>query len=191
MNSKKEKSKTRKKAVKAISPKTLKSIGGGFGIVFGNSFESTTLIKTKTGNKPIIDLNVDTDEVWNPVNQQWMKIARKTNSTVSGITYEITTNNGCVTVTANHPFMKMDGTILHASQLIEGDVIADGSSGDLVTKVAALAIEGTQVFHNLVFENATENVQDHFVEANGVVSGVLFLQDKVTQPVAEEFVVAI
>lgn len=165
----------------------LKYVNGGWGhgMVVANSFESTTQIKTKTGNKQIIDLNEATDEVWNPVNQQWMKIARKTNSTVSDLIYEITTNCGSVTVTANHPFMKMDGTILHACQLAEGDLIDNGSTGDLVTKVAALAIEGTQVFHNLVFENATEDVQDHFVEANGVVSGVLFLQDKVTQPVEE------
>jgi len=112
-------------------------------------------------------------------------MARKTNSQVSGIIYEITTNSGCVTVTSNHPFMKMDGTILYASQLTEGDMIDNGGSGDLVTKVAALAIEGTQVFHNLVFENATDVVNDHFVEANGVVSGVLFLQDKVTQSIED------
>lgn len=64
MNTKKEKLDTRTKTVKAISPKTLKSISGGatiaHGMVIGNSFESTTQIKTKTGNKQIIDLNVIT-----------------------------------------------------------------------------------------------------------------------------------
>jgi len=193
MNTKREKSKISKKGLKALNAESIKSINGGGGtrILDFNSFDKTTIIKTKTGDRQIIDLNESTDEVWNPVNQQWMKIARKTNSTVTGIIYEITTKSGGVKVTSNHPFMKMDGTILHASQLTEGDVIDNGSSGDLITKVAALAIEGIQVFHNLVFENATEDVQDHFVEANGVVSGVLFLQDKVTQPVEGDFVVAV
>jgi len=38
-----------------------------------------------------------------------------------------------------------------------------------------------------VFENATDEVNDHFVEANGVVSGVLFLQKKVIQQTEEAF----
>jgi len=163
MNSKKGKLKPSKKGMRTLKPDSIKSINAG--IVKTNSFEATTTIKTKTANKKIVDLDVTTDEVWNPINQQWMKIARKTNSQVSGIIYEITTNSGCVTVTSNHPFMKMDGIILY------------------------VAIEGTQVFHNLVFENATDAVNDHFVEANGVVSGVLFLQDKVTQ-LSKEMVIA-
>lgn len=190
MNSNK-KFKNYNKGMQPLNSNTLKSIAGGGKIVKVNSFDATTLIKTKTGNKRITDLNIATDEVWNPINQQWMKIARKTNSEVSGIIYEITTNSGCVTVTSNHPFMKMDGTVLHASQLVEGDIIDKGNSGDLVTQVTAIAIEGTQTFHNLVFENATDAVKDHFVEANGVVSGVLFLQDKVTHPIQEAVAVSV
>jgi len=88
MNSKKEKLDASKKEVKVLNPKALKSINGGGGKIWhSNSFQSHTFIKT----------------------------TRKTNSQVSGIIYEITTNSGCVTVTSNHPFMKMDGTILNTS----------------------------------------------------------------------------
>jgi len=188
MKTKKERLKVSKKGLKTLKPDSIKSINGGKEIVLANSFAATTLIKTKTGNKKIIDLDIAKDEVWNPINQQWMQIARKTNSVVSSLIYEITTNSGAVTVTSNHPFMKMDGMVLHAAQLTEGDVIDNGNSGDEVTKVTSLAIEGTQIFHNLIFANVTDEVNDHFVEANGLVSGVLFLQDKVMQPSKEALI---
>jgi len=137
--------------------------------------------------KQIVDVDA-TDEVWNPINQQWMKITRKSSSITSGLICEITSQSGKLTVTTNHPFMKKDGNIVDARQLKAGDILENGETGDEVTQVAMIAIKGIQVFHNLVYDCSDTELNNHFVEANGVVSGVLSLQ-QVMQQVTQATVV--
>lgn len=171
-----------KKGKQALTCSQMKTITGGFIVIDDISttcFAEDTLIKTQTGEKMIKDLDLATDRVWNPMNRQWMKMSRKTVSLVEGMAYTIATTAGTVTVTANHPFMTTAGEILTASELNEGDLLADGSSGDLVTAVTAFVIEDYMIVHNLVFATTDADNANHFVEANGVVSGVLHLQDKV------------
>ncbi len=174
---------SKKKGMKVLGPNCMKTIKGGViiiqDIVIDGCFEESTLITTQAGPKMIKDLDMDQDQVWNPISQQWMAISRKTVSLIKGIAYIITTAKGSVTVTDNHPFMTLTEGLVQASELSEGDVLANGDAGDVIMDVTAFAIDDHMVVHNLVFENAGTEVQNHFVEANGVVSGVLFLQDKI------------
>jgi len=169
-----------KKGIQSLNSKCMKTIQGGFIIITddigGSCFEETTMITTQNGQKMIKDLDMAMDQVWNPMNQKWMKISRKTVSLVKGMAYDIFTEAGQVTVTSNHPFMTIEGEVVQACELTEADSLANG---DRITKIAAMVIEDYMIVHNLVFTDAGEANEDHFVEANGVVSGVLPLQDKI------------
>lgn len=173
---------SKKKGMKVLDSRCLKTIKGGIiieDIIADGCFEETTLIKTNSGQKMIKELDLATDQVWNPINQKWMSLTRKTVTLIEGIVYTVTTNQGSVVVTDNHPFMLAGGEVLQACELNEGDLLDNGGSGDLITGVTASVIEDYMIVHNLVFAGAGVDNADHFVEANGVVSGVLYLQDKV------------
>jgi len=52
-----------------------------------------------------------------------------------------------------------------------------------VTNVTTHKIEDYTVVHNMVFDTNEHGHDNHFVEANGVVSGVLHLQEKIAHRV--------
>ncbi len=177
--------------MKKLNENCLKSIYGGpidpFALIDG-CFEEGTLVTTQNGQKEIEKLNLATDKIWNPISEQWMSLSRRTVTVAKGTMYTITTASGTVTTTDNHPFMLMSGEVVKASELNTGDLLATAESGDLITNIAINPIEDYILVYNLVYANVGEQKEDHFVEVNGVVSGVLFLQDQVAHrtPLATE-----
>jgi len=88
-----------------------------------------------------------------------------------------------VTVTDEHAFMLLNGEVVKANELSKGDLLANGASGDLITAIDDSQVEDYTIVYNLVFENTDDSNQNHFVEANGVVSGLLHLQEKIAHRV--------
>ena len=173
--------------MRKLDSSCMKSIKGGTivieDVIMGSCFEESTLIKTQDGLKMIKDLDLAKDQIWNPVSGQWMRMSRRTASIVEGTAYKIATASGEVTVTGNHPFALLNGQVVQASELKQGDLLA---GGEVVRNTSTFAIDGYMIVHNLVFTSKSTNWEDHMVEANGVVSGALYLQDSIEHRTAVE-----
>ena len=179
--------KSNQKGMRKLESSCMKSIkGGGIiiqDILIDGCFEESTQIRTHSGLKMIKDLDLATDKVWNPISKQFMGLSRRTTSIIEGIVLAITTSNGEVTVTSNHAFVLAGGQVVQAAELKAGDMLA---GGEMVSGVQTLDVEGYMLVHNLVFDNSSAIWQDHMVEANGVVSGALYLQDSIEHRTAAD-----
>lgn len=170
--------------MKKLNSNFLKTICGGCVLIPGEEipaicFAENTMITTKVGQKKISNLDLTKDQVWNPVNQKWMNLSRKTVTIHKGSLATISTSSGSVTVTTNHPFLTLSGELIQAGELKIGDILSNGDTGDIITNTSFVEIEDYVLVYNLVFDTLSEVEEDHLVEANGVVSGVLYLQDKI------------
>ena len=94
--------------------------------------------------------------------------------------YRIGYGGKSVVVTQTHPFQTKVG-IQAAKHLRLGDKVLT-ASGDFIAleKVEKLPINPTQVVKNLSIKNAKSTV-DHMVEADGVVTGDLYLQKMINE----------
>lgn len=174
--------------MKKLNVDALKTIFGGARETndprFPHCFAEDTHLTTNNGQKRIKDLDINKDRVWNPMNRQWMKVAKKRASIHKGNALTISTNRGTVVVTDSHAFMLLNGEVVKANELHKGDLLADGASGDMITNISPYKVKDYMIVHNLVFhtKNADHDA-NHFVEANGVVAGLLYLQDKIAHRV--------
>ncbi len=142
-------------------------------------FHEETMIVTNNGSKMIKNIDLTIDKIWNPINQKWMELSRKTVTLWQGEVCKIATSENELITTSNHPFMLKDGTVLKAENLEVGDVLDNGSEGIVIKAMQLNKVQEYVIVHNLVFKNAGTADCEHFVEANGIPSGILHLQDKV------------
>lgn len=142
-------------------------------------FHEETIIKTSNGAKMIKDIDLAADTIWNPVCKKWMGLSRRTVTLWQGDLCKIKTAENELITTDNHPFMLTNGLVLKAKNLEVGDVLDNGNEGVVITAMETYTTQEYLIVHNLVFKKAgIENIA-HFVEANGIPSGTLHLQDKI------------
>lgn len=116
------------------------------------------------------------DRVWNPVAKRPVQIVRVVTGPEKERLYSIRTSHGAVRVTATHPMRTTKG-LFTASELSVGDTLVDSRLG----RVGIVAIEryslpaGDQVV-NFELERVTGAEEDHYLVADGVVTGDLILQ---------------
>ena len=115
----------------------------------------------------------------NPVTKKAMEVE----SVVSGpeadkAMYKIGYNGKTVVVTQTHPFATELG-VRAAMHLKVGDkVLSEDGSYKALDQVVKMKINPSQVVKNLTIKNA-KTVIDHMVEADGVVTGDLYLQKQI------------
>ncbi len=145
----------------------------------GGCFAMGTEITMADGSKkPIAVLNAG-DMIRNPVTGKAMEVG----NVVSGpetdkAMYRIGYGGKSVVVTQTHPFATKLG-VRAAMHLKPGEKVltADGSYKAL-DQVVKMKINPSQVVKNLTIKNA-RTVIDHMVEADGVVTGDLYLQKQI------------
>jgi hypothetical protein len=145
----------------------------------GGCFAMGTEITMADGSKkPIAVLNAG-EMIRNPVTGKSMEVE----SVVSGPEadkpmYTVGYEGKSVVVTQTHPFATKLG-VRAAMHLKTGDKVltADGSYKAL-DQVVKMKINPTQVVKNLTIKNAKTAI-DHMVEADGVVTGDLYLQKQI------------
>jgi hypothetical protein len=136
--------------------------------------ETQILLGDQKSSKKISDLTPE-DQVWNPIAGKAYAIDRLTRGPESLPMIHIRTKQGNLVVTGNHPFPTPEG-IVRAFQLQSGQQILDAERNLLLVEDIALKREARDpVVWNLVLKGS-QALEDHFVVANGVVTGDLFIQ---------------
>lgn len=118
------------------------------------------------------------DSVWNPVLKRGQKVARKIAGPELLPMYEIHAGSGSVKVTSLHP-MRTDRGIVAAAEVRPGDLLYRADlAPEKVTRVTNYLLSPADQVVNLELESVTGTDDDHWVVADGLVTGDHFLQKK-------------
>jgi hypothetical protein len=124
------------------------------------------------------------DQVWNPITRRSQSIARMTRGPENVPMFDIQIEGKTVRVTGTHPFPTNEGPRA-AFELQEGDRVrtAEGKSGVIQNIATVPAGEKAPMVWNLELA-AGEDLRDHYVLANGVVTGDLYIQTRLQKNAA-------
>ena len=143
-------------------------------------FDPSTLITMADGShKKIDDIKLN-EHVLNPLTKSFGIVVRITKGpeAFNGM-FEIGTNNGgLVLVTSKHPFLTRAG-LKQADELTKHDeIITTTGAFKKIDHITKRAPNDSQRVVNIALAGATLEAADHMVEADGIVAGDLFLQEK-------------
>lgn len=143
-------------------------------------FSPETLITMADGSKKKIDeINLN-DHVLNPVTKNYGIVVRVTKGPeASKGMYEVGFKGGSkVVVTSKHPFMTRSG-VKQAEELSMNDEIAvAGGAFKKISHLFKREANKSQRVVNFALASSSLNDKDHLVEADGIVAGDLFMQEK-------------
>ncbi len=129
--------------------------------------------------KPISELSRK-DKVWNPIRKRAMSIKRMVVGPEKNPLVYITSSIGTVKVTKYHPFPTLEG-IKAAYRIRQGEIVylyeGDRKREAQVSEVRFVQPETTPDVWNLELQGSDE-AEDHFLVADGVVTGDLLIQSK-------------
>ena len=116
--------------------------------------------------------------VWNPGLKKPMEVARVIRGPEALPMLRLGYGSRTLEVTHNHPFVGRGG-VMAAKHLRVGDEILD-HRGEFrqITSFAWISPASDEVVWNIELKTDSDDYQDHLVEANGMVSGDLFLQER-------------
>jgi hypothetical protein len=135
--------------------------------------DDTKILMADRSYKRITDIKRG-DRVWNPKTQRPTEIKKMVKGPEEYPMVHITTGQGLIKVTGNHPFPTPDG-VQAAHRLQEGAVIYDASHKPLtIEKIAFVKDESPPVVWNL--ELVGDQPDDHYLVADGLVTGDLKIQ---------------
>ena len=141
-------------------------------------FVPESRIKLADGSyKMIKDITAD-DLVWNPVLKIAQRISHIIESDEKLPIIEISTEVGSLKITQQHPLETSNG-IRPANQITLADKIL-GGDGELhqITAIREMPLKADQKVVNFVVEGADSEFASHMIEAEGLVSGDLYVQQK-------------
>ncbi|WP_141734201.1 Hint domain-containing protein [Oligoflexus tunisiensis] len=141
-------------------------------------FVAGTRIRMGDGSHKQIEDILPGDQVWNPILQRAFRVKRVTAGPESDSLLRLNFGkNRELIVTPDHPFLDRFGGVVQARELAE-ILTAEG----VRTAVSQEIIKNPdRTVFNLEIEAPTGNTLAHFLEANGMTAGDLWLQNKLKQ----------
>ena len=144
-------------------------------------FASDTLILMADGSSKIASDIRSGDLVWNPKTSKAQMIKKVIAGPEQWPLIEVKSDGKAVVVTGEHPFLTKTG-LKPAFQLTATDILLDGDKETAIesvtTQVRAEGEAAPEVWNfELVGSSAND---DHYVLANGVMTGDLYLQNKLS-----------
>jgi hypothetical protein len=144
-------------------------------------FDAATKIRMADGNDRRIDTVKVGDQVYNPLTGKNYPVTRITQGPEKRALLTVVTDEGSVQVTSKHPFLLVDG-IKTADALVVGDRIATAPGRWGQVRSLRLSTEAPRDWvWNLEIAPESTDPKDHALLANGVVTGDLWLQEKLAQ----------
>jgi hypothetical protein len=135
----------------------------------------TKILLADGSSRAIEDLSAG-ERVWNPVSKRPARIKFIRQGGENKPLIKIAYGNDRLTVTDQHPVLTAAG-LKQAGLLTKDDIILDGEGREHPLSVLekVLPVEGQQVI-NIMLEGPTDSVEDHYVVADGIITGDLLLQ---------------
>lgn len=142
-------------------------------------FAVGTRIRLEDGSERPIDQLDGSERVWNPVIRKGQAIRHMTRGPEKLPLFRIQSEGKEVLVTGTHPFATRKG-VIPAFQLVAGEEIQSvAGEWETVDSIQMQApSDNPPVVWNLELEGPLDDPDSHFVEANGLVTGDLLLQNQ-------------
>ncbi|MFW7379286.1 MAG: Hint domain-containing protein [Oligoflexus sp.] len=138
--------------------------------------DDTKILMADQSWKVISDI-VHGDRVWNPITKRSVAIKRMVRGPEKFPMVHIEIADSLIKVTGNHPFPTPDG-IKAAHHLDEGDIVFDHDGREQkITSVDFVHTDEPPVVWNLELDGQGDD-DDHFLIADGIVTGDLKIQQK-------------
>ena len=147
-------------------------------------FDELTKVRMADGTDRLITQLRKGDSVFNPVTGKPAKIVKLTAGPEKNPLIHVTVAGALVRVTENHPFMTKRGWVMARSLNAKDTVLSGNRKWESVTKVEQGAAGRLVV--NLALEGSADSPDDHYVLADGVVTGDLVIQNMITPRAAKE-----
>jgi hypothetical protein len=141
-------------------------------------FDELTKIRMADGTDRLITALRMGDSVFNPVTGKPAKIAKLTIGPEKNPLIHVTIAGARVRVTENHPFMTKRGWVMAKALKPKDVVLSANRKWESVTTVEQGA--AGRLVANLALEGAADRADDHYVLADGVVTGDLVIQNMIT-----------
>lgn len=117
--------------------------------------------------------------VYNPVTRTLAKIRKVTKGPEKKVMWHLTAGTHDLKLTDNHPVMTADGEKL-ASDLTPNDKILIAGAWESVAKIIGFQPGANQEVWNIELD-ASDERDAHWLEANGIVVGDLWMQEQINQ----------
>ncbi|HYX37888.1 MAG TPA: hypothetical protein VE954_32695 [Oligoflexus sp.] len=142
-------------------------------------FQENTRIRMADGTDRPVRLIRQGDWVWNPRLQKPSRVARVIAGPEKFPLLRVTTTFGAVEVTGEHPFLTTSG-LRKAHELLKDEVIVNGSQAETVLEIVPLSQDAAEhpTVWNLSLEGSTLQDDEHYILANGIMTGDLLLQER-------------
>jgi hypothetical protein len=139
--------------------------------------EETRILLGDQQTEKVISQLTEFDQVWNPILKRSMSIKRMTKGPEKYPMLEVKVGGKMLNVTGNHPFPTAEG-VMAAYKLSPGQtILAENGEWQAVESVEADSRNQGKDVWNLELEGARDNLDNHYVLANGVITGDLFIQE--------------
>ncbi|RYZ52647.1 MAG: hypothetical protein EOP07_19260 [Proteobacteria bacterium] len=146
--------------------------------------EDTSILFADGSSKAAQDVRQG-DWLWNPKNKSAQQVKRVIAGPEKFPLIQVKSAGRTVSVTRDHPFLTPEG-LKTATELRVGDQILGESSTDVVEAINELASDNpAPVVWNFELEGS-EADDDHYVSANGIMTGDLYLQIKLKKSKPDE-----
>lgn len=129
--------------------------------------------------KPVERLE-EGDLVYNPVTKGSAVVARTIAGPEVDPLIKLATDSGIVRVTRKHPFQTTEGLKAASDLKIDDRIIGSGGRPIAIHEIQVEVNDIHPIVYNFALKETSGRDIDHMVEANGVVTGDLFLQEKVS-----------
>lgn len=141
-------------------------------------FHGGTSIRMADGELKPASAIVKGDLLWNPVTKKAVEVSRTSTGPEHLPLVKIITKDRELTVTTEHPILTKTGLI--AADLLTTDHFIMNSAGSWqpITSIGSHVPKDTTIVYNFEISNHSKNPADHYVEADGIVSGDLYLQER-------------
>ncbi len=144
-------------------------------------FDINTKIRMFSGEDKVITELKKGDLVYNPKTQKPVKINYLTVGPEKEPMYYINVDNKTLKITKKHPFFTLSGW-KEAYLLNTNDLIFN--TENKFSKIKSIEIQRSTeevIVANLYLDNTSTNYDDHFVLANGIPTGDLFIQQELAK----------
>ena len=146
----------------------------------GGCFAMGTMIKMADGSEKPVGIIKVGDKVRNPVTGKTVEVAEVTSGPEADKSmYRVGYGSKSVVVTEGHPFSTPIG-IKAAKHLVKGDKLLTENGFVELGTIEKLKLNPTQVVKNISLK-AGKNPMDHMLEADGIVTGDLYLQRSINK----------
>ena len=143
-------------------------------------FTANTMIQLADGRQKPIDQLARNDIIFNPVTRSGFPLKKMVQGPEAKPLYLVTVGGDRVEVTDEHPFATQRG-LINAAALKVGDALIAGPDGyRVVTAISKQSYQTQPVVWNVELE-AGPDARNHYVLANGIVTGDLYLQTQLKQ----------